>query len=220
MDLYVANGNRSGKTTKDYCTQFWCHDIYTGGSQRNPVVERLFETTLRPLNERYSWDGYQKNHLFMNLSGEDFVNVAFLMNAALVEDSRCVISDDFNGDGRLDLLLTSRTIDFSGGANYDTLHLLTNHWPIQNNWIGVRLQIEAGGPSSIGAVIRVRSNSTDQLAHIVTGDSYRAQHAPMKHFGLGTDTRVDALEVRWPDGSINILKDPAINTYHVVSSRH
>ena len=232
MDIYVANGHVSGKTTKDYCTQFWCHDIYTGDSQTNQAIAGVFNSTYfpamnyfstsfyhglsGPFQQNLSWDGYQKNHLFMNRSGEDFVNVAFLMNAALVEDSRSVISDDFNGDGRPDLLVTTKHADRIGG--YATLHLLINRWPVQNNWIGVRLQIEAGGPSTIGVVIRVRSKSGEQLAHIVTGDSFRAQHAPMKHFGLGADTAVDSIEIRWPDGTIEVIKDPAINKYHIVSS--
>ena len=214
MDVYVANGHVSGNTTKDYCSRFWCHDIYTGDSKSSPVLAVLFKETYNSfITNNISWDGYQKNHLFMNRSGEDFVNVAFLMNVALGEDARSVISDDFNGDGRPDLLVTSAQGDWARA-----LHLFINHWPIRNNWIGVRLQIEAGGPSTIGAVIRVRSNSGEQLAHIVTGDSFRAQHAPMKHFGLGSDTAVDSIEIRWPDGTIEVMKDPAINTYHVVSS--
>jgi hypothetical protein len=40
----------------------------------------------------------------------------------------------------------------------------------------------------------------------------------MKHFGLGEDTSVDSIEIRWPDGTVENIKDPAINTYHVVSS--
>ena len=106
----------------------------------------------------------------------------------------------------------------AGNPDHNTLHLLINRWPIQSNWIGVRLQIEPGGPSTIGAVIRVRTKSGEQLAHIVTGDSYRAQHAPMKHFGLGSGTAVDSIEIRWPDGIIEVIENPAINTYHVVSS--
>ncbi len=221
MDLYIANGHVSGETTKDYCTRFWCHDIYTFGSQTSPsvIAGLTAKTVFRAIiGAGISWDGYQKNHLFMNRSGEDFVNVAFLMNAALGDDARSVISDDFNGDGRPDLLVTSVYKEWVNNRTYGTLHLLINRWPIQNNWIGVRLQIEPGSPSSIGAVIRVRSNSGEQLAHIVTGDSHRAQHAPMKHFGLDSDTGVDSIEVRWPDGTIEVMKDPAINTYHAVSS--
>ncbi len=219
MDVYVANGHQSGKTTKDYCTRYWCHDVYTGNSQPNQALMGLFATTMGPaMNNNFSWDGYQKNHLFMNRSGEDFVNVAFLMNVALGDDARAVVSDDFNGDGRPDLLVTSSHMDWNSMRAWDTLHLFTNRWPIQNNWIGVRLQIEPGGPSTIGTVIRLRTDSGEQLAHIVTGDSFRAQHAPMKHFGLGSDTAVDSIEVRWPDGTVEVIEDPAINTYHVISS--
>ncbi len=219
LDIYVANGFQSGETTKDYCTQFWRHDIYTGDSQESPTINKLFSLTYAPtIKNKMSWDGYQKNHLFMNQSGKDFLNVAFLMHAALGDDSRSVISDDFNADGRPDLLVTSKHIEWDRQQSHRKVHLLTNRWPIQNNWIGVRLQIEPGGPSTIGAVIRVRSDAGEQLAHIVSGDSFRAQHAPMKHFGLGEGTSVDSIEIRWPDGTVETIKDPAINTYHVVSS--
>ena len=219
MDVYVANGHKSGTTTKDYCTQYWCHDIYTGNSKTNLVLIDLFKVTRQsPEVSNYSWDGYQKNHLYMNQSGKDFVNVAFLMNVALGDDARSVISDDFNGDGRPDLLVTSRRIDIATNQNHNTLHLYTNQWPIASNWIGVRLQEVAGGASPIGAVIRVYTDSGEQLAHIVTGDSFRAQHAPMKHFGIGTDTTVSTIEIQWPDGSRQTLKNPAINTYHILDS--
>jgi hypothetical protein len=219
MDIYVANGNRSGKTTKDYCTQYWRHDIYTGDSQEDKTISSLFDATIHsPTAKTYSWDGYQKNHLYMNQSGKGFVNVAFLMNAAIVEDSRGVLSDDFDGDGRPDLLVTSKKVDWTNNRSKFVLHMLTNRWPVKNNWIGVRLQIEAGGPPTIGAVIRVRSESGVQIHHVVTGDSLRVQHAPMKHFGLGSETRVDSVEIRWPDGSVELIENPAINQYHIVSS--
>ncbi len=52
----------------------------------------------------------------------------------------------------------------------------------------------------------------------VTRDSYRAQHAPMKYFGLGSDSAVESVEIRWPDRTTEVMRDPANNTYHVVSS--
>ena len=79
------------------------------------------------------------------------------------------------------------------------------------------MQIAPGGPSTLRAVIKVHSKSGEQLTHIVTGDSFHAQHAPMKHFGLGTDTAVDSIEIRWPDGTTKVISDPAINAYHLVT---
>ena len=216
-DVYVANGHRSGETTKDYCSQFWCHDIYIDNSKTSSVIAGLFrETIFSPEIAAYSWDGYQKNHLFMNQSGEDFVNVGFLMNTALGDDARSVISDDFDGDGRPDLLVTSLHKDILARRYYGRLHLFTNRWPIPNNWIGVRLQEEAGAPSPIGAKVVVAYAQGTQVEHIVTGDSYRSQHAPMKHFGLGPADAVDSVTVTWPDGTNRQIDHPAINQYHLV----
>ena len=50
----------------------------------------------------------------------------------------------------------------------------------------------------------------------VTGDAYLAQHAMTKHFGLGSQTSVDAIEVQWPNGTMTRLEHPEINTYHTV----
>ena len=216
-DIYVANGHKSGKTTKDYCTQFWCHDIYTDNSQPRFVQTKLFSATIfSPETGNLSWDGYQKNHLFMNQSGEDFVNVAFLMNVALGNDARSVISDDFNGDGRPDLLVTSIHQDFTTNRFSDRVHLYTNRWPIPNNWIGVRLQEELDAPSPLGAKIEVKYDQGTRVEFIVTGDSYRSQHAPMKHFGLGKAEKVDSIIVQWADGSKRQIDQPAINQYHMV----
>ena len=47
-DLYVANGHISGKTTRDYCTRFWCHDIYTNKSLPDFGLDQLFLKELAP----------------------------------------------------------------------------------------------------------------------------------------------------------------------------
>jgi len=215
MDVYIANGHLSGKTTQDYCTRFWCHDIYMHSSQEDPSLSGFIQETLVTEVLTKSWDGYQKNHLFMNQSGEDFANVAFLMDVALLEDSRNVLSDDFNLDGRPDLLLT--TLVTSGAKKgKHTLLVLQNDWPISNNWIGIRLQEEPGAPSPIGAKIAVKYAGREHIAWIVTGDSFRAQHAPMKHFGLGKADHVDSITVRWPNGTVRRIDNPDINRYHLV----
>lgn len=212
-DIYITNGHQSGESTKDYCTQYWCHDVYTGTSEVNTAISYLFKDTAMGVTTRkISWDGHQKNHLYMNQSGKDFVNIGFLMNAGQIDDSRSTLSDDFNGDGHPDLLFTSRYIDRQ--TAFEKLHLLMNQWPIENNWIGVRLQIEAGGPSTLGAKIRLQSKSNQQLGFIVAGDSFSAQHAPMKHFGLGADNQVDFIEIQWPNGAKQRVEAPEINKYH------
>ncbi|NQY91636.1 MAG: ASPIC/UnbV domain-containing protein, partial [Deltaproteobacteria bacterium] len=51
---------------------------------------------------------------------------------------------------------------------------------------------------------------------IVTGDSFSAQHALQKHFGLGSLQSVSAIEVKWPGGLSTRIDKPAIRRYHLV----
>jgi hypothetical protein len=217
LDIYLANGHLSDKTTKDYCTQFWCHDIYTDASVESTALNDFFlgRTTTNSFSDM-SWDGYQKNHLFMNDNGKDFVNVAFLMNAALGFDARCVLTDDLNADGRPDLIVTSAHNTANTSKARSSLYFLENTWQDNHNWIGVRLQEDPGKPSPVGAKITVRYGSKKAVGRIVTGDSYRSQHANTKHFGLGAMGAVDAIEVTWPNGASTTIEKPAINQYHLI----
>lgn len=113
-DLYVANGHISGKSSRDYCTRYWCHDVYTGTSREDPTVARLLTDDFRPTGLRglndglISWNGYEHNRLYMNLDGKDFLGVGFPMGVAYEFDSRCVVTPDLDADGRPDLLLVKQ----------------------------------------------------------------------------------------------------------------
>lgn len=62
--------------------------------------------------------------------------------------------------------------------------------------------------------ITVRYPSGQQIARIVTGDSFRVQHSFQKHFGLGDVAQVDTIEVKWLDGTVHELQDPDVDRYH------
>lgn len=210
-DIYVVNGNVSGKSAKDYCTRFWCHDIYSG-SDESPDMVKLFMNDGNELDSgEMSWNGFEHNVLYMNRSGEDFDNVGFLMDVANELDSATTISDDFDLDGRPDLVLSA--IDREAGARL--ISVMRNVLPSSNHWVGVRL---SGGPgvSPIGARVLVHAGGRTQMHVVVTGDSSRCQHSMLKHFGLGSTTTIDAIEVRWPNGSVTRLEDPDHDVYHDV----
>ena len=94
-------------------------------------------------------------------------------------------------------------------------HARGNNWPGNNHWIGVRLR---GAPSvsPIGSKITVRYEGKTDLLPVVTGDSLSAQHSNTKLFGLGQASAVESLEVRWPNGKVTRLKNPAIDRYHLL----
>lgn len=205
-DLAIANGHISGKSTDDYCSVFWTHDIYLDQSKPNPDVLNLFAQETKPLlSGEQSWDGYQKNVLLLNHAGESFTNVAFLLGIGDGFDGRSLVADDLDNDGRVDLLVVE--------ANFPTrsekLHLYRNELPT-GNWIGI---VPRSSVSCLGTTVRIIGKNLDQVRVITTGDSYCSQHPARVHFGLGTHDEVDAAIIHWPDGHVTRVENPPINTY-------
>jgi hypothetical protein len=212
-DLFAANGNESGESTKDYCANFWCRDIYAGGSEPDEKLEKLFSKELAGLTGRTeSWDGYQKNNLLMNRGGRGFANVAFLMGVADEFDSRSAISEDLDLDGRVDLIVVE-----DEGIKGQRLHIYQNRLATDGRWIGVQLREEGRGHSPLGTSIRVRTSEGSLIRHVMTGDSVMGQHSTNVHFGLGSTAVVEAIEIRWISGETRVLDAPETGRYHRVS---
>ncbi|NCF90144.1 MAG: hypothetical protein GWQ05_04180 [Verrucomicrobiaceae bacterium] len=53
----------------------------------------------------------------------------------------------------------------------------------------------------------------------MAGDSFLSQDAYTAHFGLGSQTKVDQVNVRWPGGDVSIFNDPEIDRVHVVDAK-
>ena len=212
-DIYIANGNISSQSCKDYCTTFWRHDIYDGTSVEDRNLDLFFLENHRQL-KTISWNGFEHNVLYMNEGNRGFVDVAWLMGVAYEYDARSVVSNDLDADGRPDLLvLEERWMPASGEPRRHYVHVMRNEWPGKRRWIGAHLADGGLGFSPIGAVVTLRTSTGTQMQPVVTGDSFGAQHAPTVHFGLG-DATPQSLEVRWPGGQVTRLTAPAEGKYH------
>ena len=208
-DIFVSNGHRSGKSTKDHCTHFWCHDIYDGDSEPDLALDTLFKEVHRGyFTQEESWDGYQKNVLLMNRQGAGMTNVAFLMGVADEFDGRVAVADDLDGDGRVDLLVTE-----DDTPRKQVLHVYRNQMPTGNNWIGVRLKYKERR-SPLGAVCKVTAGGRTQIARFTVGESLYSQQANARHFGLGDNDRVELLEVFWQNGDVSRVEAPEVNEYY------
>src|SRR5437899_10790365 len=146
-----------------------------------------------------SWNGYQHNSLLFDTGANHYLNVAFLMGIAHESDCRAVVSADLNEDGKVDLLITEAK--WFGGPNVMRHRLLghLNQLETANHWIGLKLASTNQHFSTIGAKIQARAGGHTYLAQIITGDSFQAQHPNTVQFGLGPATRVEQIQVVWPD---------------------
>jgi hypothetical protein len=90
--------------------------------------------------------------------------------------------------------------------------LLRNAVKNKNHWISLKLVGGAGSPrDAIGAKVFVTSGRVRQRADVFSGGSFSSSSDLRVHFGLGTVSEIDKLEIHWPSGKIEVLNKPPVD---------
>jgi hypothetical protein len=155
----------------------------------------------------------QPNTVFRNVTGGKWV--------ALTEEAgftaqppkrhRGSAYGDFNHDGKLDLVVSA----LSAPAE-----IWMNDSPGDNHWLELALQGTKSNRDGIGAKIRIMASGQAQYTHYTTASGYASSSAGPVHFGLGAAKVVDEIEIRWPSGAVQTLKNvPAGQIVKVVEPR-
>jgi len=84
-----------------------------------------------------------------------------------------------------------------------------NHSPGNHHWIEFKLQGTKSNRDGIGARIKVVTKSGAQYNHMTTSFGYASSSAGPVHFGLGSNAAADLVEIHWPSGIAQQLKDVA-----------
>jgi len=213
-DVYIGNGLETRQSVRDYESELWLHEFFID----EKVGEETATAYLLPKSNRtrgsgWSYGGYEKNRLYLNQQGQSFVEIGHLAGVALETDSRNVVSHDLDGDGRMDLLVTTQEI---WPQAKQTLRVYKNNLTDAGHWIGFRLR-EAPGVSAVGARVTIRYNGRSQVRQIVTGDSFRSQHASTVHFGLGQAKGVDEVRIDWIGRRSLTLRNSEADRYHAIA---
>ncbi|MEO5817694.1 MAG: CRTAC1 family protein [Gemmatimonadaceae bacterium] len=120
--------------------------------------------------------------------------------------SRSAAVADFVGDGRLEIV----TNNFN-----DRPYFFGNRFP-RRNYVALRLTGTKSNRDAIGAVVRLWVGKTEMVRQVNPAGGYLAQSSRVVHFGLADQTKIDRIEIRWPRGSVQTLKNPRINTLHQI----
>ena len=172
----------------DFDNDGW-KDLFTANAHVNDRIER-FEASLYR----------QANSIFLNLGDGKFDDVS----ASAGPDFRArrahrgAAFADFNNDGRIDIVVSCLG---------EPAELWENTTSSAGNWLLLKFRGTKSNRDGIGAVVRL----VRQHNHMTTAVGYASSSHSGVHFGLGSATRVPEMEIRWPSGTVQILKDVSAN---------
>jgi hypothetical protein len=167
----------------DYDNDGW-PDLFVANGHVYPQLQSQVPGASQPYLER--------KLLYHNNRDGTFEEVTSQHGAALLipRSSRGAALGDIFNDGNADIVLN----------NIDGAPTLLRNGGNRQHWLLIHLVGNGMNRSAVGAVVHLRSGSHTQMQVVQSGSSYLSQSDKRLHFGLGSATFADHIEVTWPDG--------------------
>jgi hypothetical protein len=165
-------------------------DVFYATGNVYPEIEKHFA--------RYPHRGPKV--VFRNRDGTRFEDVSGQSGpgAAAAHSSRGVAFGDFDNDGDVDALVMNMN---------EPPSLLRNDYAGGNGWLEVKLAGTRSNRAGLGATVVVSVGGRLQARAVLSQASYYSHDDLRLHFGLGTSAKADQIEVRWPSGQLDLVKD-------------
>jgi hypothetical protein len=146
--------------------------------------------------------------LFRNKRDGTFEDVSSVLSGIPPHSRRGAAFGDVNNDGNIDVVLINvgepPTLLLNQGGN-------TNHRVL------FKLVGTVSNKMAVGARVTVKAGKLVQFSEVRAGGSYLSQNDPRLHFGLGTEASMSEVEIKWPSGRIEVLRNvPADFIYTVI----
>ena len=143
---------------------------------------------------------YQRMFLFHNEYNGTFSEVAAQAGEALMVPrvSRGTAFGDIDNDGDIDVVVEN----LDGKPT-----ILRNDGGNRNDWITLKLSARGRNREAIGARVKLTAGDLVQWDEVRAGDSYLSSSDKRLHFGLGKQNKVDFIEIHWPDGKLETVRN-------------
>jgi hypothetical protein len=118
-----------------------------------------------------------------------------------------VAAGDFNGDGSIEIAVSRLN---------DGPYFLDNP-PSGRNWLQLKLKGTRSNRDGIGARLKlVLPSGLTQYEHVTTANGIYSASDKVVHFGLGNESEISRLEIRWPSGKVQVVSELGTNRLHDV----
>lgn len=143
---------------------------------------------------------YREPMLLARNTGHTFVDVSATAGGVFRQPwaARGMATGDIDNDGRVDAVVTT---------NDGPAYILRNETQTPNHWILLKLVGHKTNRDAIGAEVKVATAKGSQFATVTTAGSYLSSGDKRVHFGLAGETTIQAIEIRWPSGIRQSLKN-------------
>ena len=145
---------------------------------------------------------YREPMLLARNTGHGFADVSAQSGSVFAQPwvARGLAIGDLDNDGRLDAVVTT---------NDGPVHVLHNQTQTRNHWLLLKLVGHSSNRDAIGAEVEIVTAAGSQFATVSTASSYLSASDKRVHFGLGTDNTALRIEIRWPSGIRQTIKNVA-----------
>lgn len=145
---------------------------------------------------------YRETMLLARNTGKGFVDVSAEAGSVFQKAwvGRGLAIGDIDNDGRLDAVVT---------GNDGAFYVLHNSTETKNHWLTLELVGHKSNRDAIGAEVKLITPRGLQMATVTTAGSYLSSSDKRVHFGLGTERVVETIEIRWPSGIRQSIKNVA-----------
>lgn len=191
QDLYVANGFFTGDKKQDYLEVLLPAIWESGEDPSDPKVW--------PALDGMGLAASEANVLFTNRKGK--YHREKHSGLELSQDSRAILTADFNNDGRVDIFVT----------NNNAVSSLYENKADSGNWLEIELTGKAPNTDAVGARIYATIGEDVQMREVNIGNGFAGGSMTRQHFGLGDSKVIDDLKIEWPDGTSQRYKNVSVN---------
>ena len=151
----------------------------------------------------------QRKVVYRNLGNGRFADVTERLGApaTIAKAGRGAAFGDFDNDGQIDIAIANVN---------DTPDLFRLRSNPANHWVTLKLVGVRSNRDAIGARVHAVSGEAQQWQEVRGGGSYLSQNDFRVHFGLGSATRVDRVDVRWPNGLEESWENLGVDRFHTL----